>query len=238
MTTKRLFDPVEVTRAIQVLTEPGQVFEIRALKAITPAAKNFRATYSGYFNDVAPVLKALAMLLSAEGIYITLNTCHPDLLHRAKNKLLKVDTNYSTSDSNILRYRWLLIDSDPVRVAGISSTDQQHALALSHSRMIRDALRAEGWPEPIVGDSGNGAHLLYRIDLPNEEETSRKGTGLLARVLAGLAQRFDTDAIKVDQTVFNPSRICKLYGTLACKGDDTEERPHRVSRLLEVTSCK
>jgi len=27
--------------------------------------------------------------------------------------------------------------------------------------------------------------------------------------------------------VFNPARICKLYGTLSRKGDSTPERPHR-----------
>jgi hypothetical protein len=38
--------------------------------------------------------------------------------------------------------------------------------------------------------------------------------------------------VKVDQTVFNASRIVKLYGTVARKGDHTPDRPHRLSRIL------
>jgi hypothetical protein len=57
--------------------------------------------------------------------------------------------------------------------------------------------------------------------------------GLVRRVLLALAERFNSAQVKIDASVFNPSRICKLYGTLACKGDSTADRPHRWSRLIE-----
>jgi hypothetical protein len=56
-------------------------------------------------------------------------------------------------------------------------------------------------------------------------------------VLLALAQRFDTDAVKIDRAVFNASRICKVPGTVARKGDNTKDRPHRRARLLEVPGC-
>ena len=37
--------------------------------------------------------------------------------------------------------------------------------------------------------------------------------------------------VKVDQSVFNPARIFKLYGTLACKGDDTRPSASHGSNL-------
>ena len=37
---------------------------------------------------------------------------------------------------------------------------------------------------------------------------------------------------KVDETVGNPARIGKLYGTWARKGDSTADRPHRLARIL------
>lgn len=43
---------------------------------------------------------------------------------------------------------------------------------------------------------------------------------------------FSDDELKIDTTNFNPSRICKLYGTMARKGSNTEENPHRLSYLL------
>ncbi|MEZ4522926.1 MAG: YfjI family protein [Thermomicrobiales bacterium] len=80
----------------------------------------------------------------------------------------------------------------------------------------------------MLADSGNGAHLLYRIEMPTDDG------GLVQQVLQALAFRFDDDIVHVDQTTFNPARIWKLYGTRACKGDPTTDRPHRMARVLET----
>jgi hypothetical protein len=87
-----------------------------------------------------------------------------------------------------------------------------------------------GWPDPVVADSGNGYHLLFQIDLPNTE----KSRELIESVLDALADQYDNDAVTIDTTVSNASRICKLYGTKSRKGEDTTERPHRFARVLEV----
>jgi hypothetical protein len=50
--------------------------------------------------------------------------------------------------------------------------------------------------------------------------------------LVGLAARFDTDQVEVDQSVFNAGRITKLYGTVATKGDHTPLAPWRLSQLV------
>jgi hypothetical protein len=86
----------------------------------------------------------------------------------------------------------------------------------------------QGWPDPIVGNSGNGAHCLYRVELPTSDGD------LVKRCLQGLARRFDDDLVKIDQAVFNPARIWKLYGTVSRKGDRVPERPHRLARILEA----
>jgi hypothetical protein len=91
-------------------------------------------------------------------------------------------------------------------------------------------LRSEGWPKPLAADSGNGAHLLYRIALPNDAESAE----LLKRCLHALALRFGDDLVSVDETVFNAARIWKVYGTIACKRDNTPERPHRQAKLLRA----
>jgi hypothetical protein len=81
-----------------------------------------------------------------------------------------------------------------------------------------------------MAESGNGAHLLYPLDLPNDD-ASRE---LVKGTLAGLAQRFDDVTVQVDQVVFNAARICKLYGTTSNKGDHSPFAPHRLSRLKSV----
>src|SRR5207247_1842544 len=133
---------------------------------------------------------------------------------------------------DILKRRWLLIDFDPVRPTGISSTDAEHEAALKRAREVRAWLIEQGVPgnAMVLADSGNGAHLLVRIDLPNDGGSR----DLVQRCLKALDLRFSDGAVGVDLTTFNAARICKLYGTLACKGDSTPERPHRVARILEV----
>ncbi len=155
----------------------------------------------------------------------------PALLGRANNQM--VQNLSGTADSNVKVLRRLLVDIDPERPSGISSTNQEHDFAIDHARNIESVLRAEGWPEPLLGDSGNGAHLIYCLpDLKNSAEN----VDLLKRVLRGLNQRFmvsrDGVTLKIDEKVFNPSRISKIYGTLAKKGQPLNDRPHRWARIL------
>jgi hypothetical protein len=206
-----------------VLAEPGQV--IRELRAL-----DHGRTFSGYFDNVEKLAAAAAakLLRTVEGVYVTLNPVTPALLARRTNRVALARPGEGTSDRDVLCRRWLPVDLDPVRPSGISSTDQEHAAALARAREVAQVLAAEGWSAPILADSGNGAHLLWRVDLPTDDD------GLCKRVLEALAFRFDDETVTIDTTTHNPARICRLYGTTARKGDSTPERPHRVSRLVDV----
>jgi hypothetical protein len=201
----------------------GDVHEVRIPKT------GRRGTISGYFDNAEALANAVLPLDgTVPAIYITLNPVNPALMARAANRL-RERAESTTSDADVIRRRWLLIDCDPVRPAGISSSKQEHGRAITVACGIWDDLRAAGYGDPVVADSGNGAHLLYRLDLPNDLPATER----VKRVLAGVAARCSTDDIAVDLTVFNPGRIVKLYGTMACKGDSLLERPHRRSRVLE-----
>ena len=222
----------QILSAARLLFQPGDVVELRV-----PKARKFRVI-AGYFDDFQLLAEAAAALdrEAYPGIYWTLNAVDRALLARGVNKILRyVGQDGTTSDKYILRRRLLLIDCDPERPPEISSSDAEHTAALEKTARIRDALLAEGWPEPLYADSGNGGHLLYRVDLPNDKESAE----LLSHCLQALAARFDdpeatAHRIKIDRAVFNASRISKIYGTMARKGDNTAERPHRVSRVLHV----
>ena len=88
--------------------------------------------------------------------------------------------------------------------------------------------KGQCWPDPLLADSGNGGHLMYRIDEPAEDD------GLLEKRLHALQHRFGDSAVKVDTTVHNPARIWKLYGTMAAKGDSTPDRPHRMAHIIDA----
>ena len=139
----------------------------------------------------------------------------------------------ATKDSDIVHRDWLLIDFDPhspERGAEDSTTDEEKEVARLRMETVRAYLRETGWPNPVVADSGNGWHLLLRIDLANDDSSRQ----LVRSFLQALSRQFSDDAVEIDTRVFNASRITKIYGTLARKGVDRPERPHRVSHLISV----
>jgi hypothetical protein len=179
-------DAREIGRALELLTRPGQVYEIRI-------PKSRDGTVSGYFNDHHSALKAIAGLSgSGPGVYMTLNPVHPALLARAANRL-KPHAATTTSDKDILERRFLLVDGDPRRPADISSTEAELEAALDRCRKIRFYLAQRGWPPPISGHSGNGGHLIWAINVPNDDESEQ----MVRRVLKALAARFDDEAVLV-----------------------------------------
>ena len=215
----------EIRAALQVLMQQGCVYELRVPKA------GRQRTISGYYDEPEKLLKAACQLedQGVPAIYITLNPCNPALLARRCNRY-EAFAEQTTSDADIARRHWLLIDCDPIRPSGISSSDYEHERAITTAMGIWDDLHSVGWRDPVVADSGNGGHLLVRIDAPNDAEA----TGLISAALAGLAAHCTPDDIAVDVTVFNAGRVTKLYGSLTRKGDSTPDRPHRRSRILEI----
>uniref|UniRef100_A0A6M3KR88 Uncharacterized protein n=1 Tax=viral metagenome TaxID=1070528 RepID=A0A6M3KR88_9ZZZZ len=242
----RMHDPSAVRRALGVLYGPDLVVEIRVLAGYERGQKRWPKPWTGYFNNSADVVSALDEIESAKGVYFTLNPVKPAFLAKAKNRIRPAGKGDSTSDDAILQRRWLLIDLDAGRLSDISASDAEKEASFALCDRVRGWLDERGWPAPIVADSGNGAHLLYRIDLPNDEASR----SLIERVLKALGARFssaeediaaakagdvvDPIPVEVDPRNFNASRICKLYGTLVCKGDATDERPHRISALVDV----
>jgi len=221
------FDETEVRKALAQIIGLTAVFELRALDA--KLSGDYRTgTVSGYFNNPDDCIAELGKLVSAKGIYFTLNTVNPALLARRVNRLAYAEKNTTTNDQHILSRRCLLLDVDFDRPAGISASAAEKEAAHQKAIEIHDYLKARGWPLPIVADSGNGYHLVYHVNLPSNDGK------LLEQVLAALADRFDGDGVKIDKSVFNPARIARLYGTLAAKGDNTEERPHRPSKILKT----
>lgn len=232
----------EIYRALTTVhPDPDSVFELCAIGPKVPKSKAWeghaggkKAIIAGWYNDKVKATKAAAELdsIGAEGIYITVNPCQEPLLARANNRLIASVAR--TQDAEISRLNWLPIDIDPQRPAGISSSNHEHKLALEKAVWLKDLLTAEGWSDPVMADSGNGAHLLFR--LPDLENT-KENVELVKAVLNGLNGLYcvhtEGVTLAVDTTVFNPARLWKLYGTHARKGDNTTDRPHRLASILQ-----
>lgn len=219
---KQVKPAVIIKNLLDVIHEPGEVFEVRI-------PKTKAGTLSGYFNDTT---KAAAILAKEngkhQGIYATVNPVKPELLARMDNKI--GITQVTTTDAEIERRRWFLLDFDPVRAAGISSTDAELEASKECAEAVVEWLTSIGWPEPLQACSGNGWHLMYRVDEPNDDDTR----GLFDYATKMLASIFSNDKVNVDIAVFNASRIWKVYGTISAKGSHTEDRPHRVANITKV----
>jgi hypothetical protein len=225
--------------------KPGEVVEVRILGATGKSVAWggwARGTVSGYFDDHTAFSKWLKMADRAKhkGAYITLQVIDPRLIGRALNRL--ITTDITTSDHNVIAYRWLPIDLDPVRPAGISSSDSELAAAMALREEVAEWIVSNmDLPAPLKAMSGNGAHLLFRLpDLPVNE----KHQEFVKSTLNGLSKRFDNDMVTIDRSVFNPARIWKAYGTTARKGDPIpasqyqEARPHRMAYVDDLGRCE
>lgn len=214
---------------LRTLFSPGDVFEVRVLGASCPGWRTPH-TEAGYFDydhidEVQPALDALA---SYAGVYATINPVNPALLARASNRLIGAQRNATTGDSDVLTRHWLFIDVDPDRPSGISATNAEKESARETALVLRDILAARGWPEPVEVDSGNGFYLLYRIDLPPQDD------GLVHRCLQACAKLVDGSTVHIDTSVANPARIARIPGTWNRKGDNLPERPHRKTQALHI----
>jgi hypothetical protein len=227
--------PAEILAAIQTLFPAGSLIELRI-----PG----KPTVIGYFDDQSKLADAIVEYSGkVAAVYYTLNEIDPELFAQSPNQNTAAPSKNSTRDSQITRRRFLLIDCDPVRVDPASlplkdqvcsSTESEKDLARATSKNVYAYLKSLGWPDPLVADSGNGAHLLYRLDLDSTKELTK----IVEGVLAVLANRFNTPAVKIDTGVGNPARITKAYGSMACKGVSTDERPHRKSGIRSAKGGK
>lgn len=223
MLDANFFDAKIIKKTIKLLKQDNELFEIRIIQKSSK-----KAVISGYFTNADTLLKALETIQpKGSNVYITINQVNSACYSREQHDCLR-QTSVTTQDKEIDSYQWLFIDFDPERLSEISSSYAELQAASALAKNVKNYLDGMGFAEPIIAMSGNGYHLLYRIDLPNNQESKE----LIEHCLINLANMFNTGTVKIDTVNYNPSRICKLYGTLAQKGANTKDRPHRMSKII------
>ena len=230
----------QIRTFLETLFEPGDVFEVRAPNTLMSERSGFRSTVSGYFR-YETIDRAVEEIVEldesgrAPGIYVTMNPVNPALLARAADRLAP-KAQATTADADILKRRWMVIDFDPVRPSGVSASEPELEKAHQRMELIRSWLTRMNSPEPVAAMSGNGYHLIYRVDLPVDD------WGIVKTLLSHMSLVYDDEHVAIDRTMFNPARITKVIGTMARKGDhvvgvgEVEDRPHRRSYLLETAA--
>ncbi|MHC4064437.1 MAG: hypothetical protein ACYSUI_08040 [Planctomycetota bacterium] len=211
-------------------TSNDHIVELRAPEV--PMRYGRPGTVAGYFDDLGKAAEAAVQLdgRKARAVYVTLNPVNPALLARSYNRLQE-HPKATTADHDIIRRAWFPVDVDPVRPAGVSANDEEIERAKAVALKVAEWLSRELDDRPALwGFSGNGWHLLWRVDFPNDETR----TALCKKWLQIAGDKFTYSQVSIDQTVYNAARIWKLYGTTARKGDNVPKigRIHRQARLV------
>ena len=219
-----MIDKSEIYKWWHVFKRDNELVEIRFL--------GNNKTASGYYKNIENLVRDVERM-DAEGkfqIYFTLNCIEDSCYGREQCEKVVWKPKNTTTDNDIKGRYWILIDLDPKRPAGTSSSNDEyekaHIKAVEVYRYIMDM----GFYEPVVCSSGNGWHLL----LPCKIGISTDTNDVVNKFLKVLSMLFSDDSIDIDVKVGNPARICKLYGTMAKKGTNIPERPHRMARIVKT----
>ena len=226
----------DIMRGLSILYPPEHgIIELVAIK-------KDGSLISARSNDREKMVDEIAKYDGREdtaAIYTTINRLDEDTFQR-DGHVLTVDESLASgprvNSSNVARVTGILFDIDPFRANGDkkdSTTESEHQAAIEAADFLKHKLSLVGWPEPVVGSSGNGAALRYMCDLPASEET----TDLLSRMLKAANDMLPGELaaqVEVDASVFDLPRISKVFGTMTRKGPGTTERPHRRSYIISA----
>jgi hypothetical protein len=201
---------------------PGDIIELRAM---TKSGRVLSARFKDFDRAALVAVKAT----NAPGVTAVYYCLNP--VHLAEGTTLTVTEQMSVGrsarDSDIRQRANYLIDFDPVRPSGVAATDEERRYAYATALRVQEYLHGEGWPEPIILDSGNGFHLIYRGDRCNPASEQWH------TLLSYLDATFGNERVSVDTSVYNPARVSRLPGTWNRKGEDTPDRPHRQCKVLK-----
>ena len=219
-----MIDVSEIYKWWHIFKRDNELVEIRFL--------GNNQTASGYYKNIENLIRDVERL-DAEGkfqIYFTLNCIEESCYGREQCEKVVWKPKNTTTDNDIKGRYWILIDLDPKRPSGTSSSNEEYEKAHYKAVDVYRYLMDMGFYEPVVCSSGNGWHLLLPCKIGISSETNE----VVNKFLKVLSMLFSDESIDIDVKVGNPARICKLYGTMAKKGTNIPERPHRMARIVKT----
>lgn len=217
-----MLDKTQIYKWWHIFKNDKELVEVRILG---------KKTYSGYYKNVDKLIQDISVFDDVDEyqIYFTLNKIKDECYGRQQCERLIVYPKHTTTDNDIDGRTFVLIDLDPKRATGVNSSDEELEFAHKKAIDVYKFLKENGFNEPIVAMSGNGYHIL----LPCKMKISEDNNNIIKRFLLALDMLFSDDKIEIDKKVFNPARICKLYGTTAKKGSNIEGREWRISKIIK-----
>lgn len=191
-----------------------------------------RFQYSGYFRSFDNLVRQIEPYtnMDDEQLYFVLNAIDESCYGRQQCEKIVKSPKITTNDNDIVCRKWVLCDFDPIRKSGTNATESQFELAHKKAQDVFRFLRDKGFTEPVICKSGNGWHLLIRVDIAVSEDA----TEVIKGFFKYMGKAFTDEKVEFDEKNFNNARICKLYGTMAKKGANLPDMPWRMSEIVYV----
>lgn len=217
-------DPFQIRRMLTALM-PG-VYEVR-IPSIDARKPRFFSTQHMYLrlpDDLDTGVKQIASVSGddAAAVYMVGNPLNPALLGRGRGAFYRAKS--TASDADVTRRRLFYIDVDSVRPSAINASASEIDAAMERTAATVEWLCTElDFTTPLFhGTSGSGGMVLYRIDVPNDDNATAQLQGCLEALSATLSDA----TVKVDTSVYNAARIFRVPGTINAKSNTPQpDRP-------------
>jgi hypothetical protein len=209
----------EIKRAIHILhPDPKDLTEIRVL------GMDGKVVGAGFYdrNHIDKAARTAAAQ-DAKGVYVVLNRVHPGMMALGPNQFV-VGIRKTSSDGDVTWRFWLLVDFDPIRPAGISSTDAEKAAAGQVAEACRGWLTARGWSY-----CENSAEFIFGDQLGDPDADALLSA--LRNSSEGLTR---TQIRDLFSRHLSTNRIERALTTLATHGFATIERATTAGRPAEI----
>ena len=219
-----MIDKVELRKWWDIFVGEGNFTEVRVLG---------RFSYSGYFRNFENLISQIEpyMNMDDEQIYFVLNSIDKDCYARPQCERFVKYPKVTTTDSDIIRRKFLLLDFDPIRKSQTNSSDAQFELAHKKAQDVyRFLIKEKGFTDSIICISGNGWHIIVPVDLPCDEETNK----VIKDFYTYMGSIFTDENIEFDEKVYTNARLTKLYSTWAKKGANVPSNPWRQSKIVYI----
>jgi hypothetical protein len=238
----------DLIRGAKTLFKHKQLVEVRLMLK----GGKMRGLYFDDHDRMAETVRRLDGHPQLQSIYCIFNPVSPKLLEQrascacercqrapiGKNptfqqaeQTINGPSQHLTANEEIDSLNWLFIDVDTTRAPGFehepSTREEKLAAREVANKVLRYLTDEKKWPQPLLADSGNGYHILCKINMLNTQNS----IDMLVDVLKALAAKFNSDAAKIDDSVFNAARLTRFYGTTTRKGTGTTERPYRRNKI-------
>jgi hypothetical protein len=204
----------DLKKTLALLFDPDQVIAVSGIKLDGTMTKKFYTD----MGKAAVVIEKADESGKFKGIYLNLQKLR----------------NGSTSDTrkDVALYTNFMIDFDR-KVKNGNATDEERSAIEKVTQEAKRWLCEVLESEPLVADTGNGFHLVFRLE-PFVADS--QAMGVLKECIAAVKTRFEEPEVNVeiDVTVAEPEQLTRCYGTWNRKYPETPGRPQRQSKIVSV----